>query len=245
MEIIIGRENVPSPRLQLMIDGKIKFYGEPGSVPKTVSRKHCRLVMAAEGIRLENLSQSNVLYVNGKEFEAKSIKPTDIVELGPDRYRLDLETLVSVLSEDRTGKAVSGQKADVLKPEYSLAPLEKVWNDYDKAKFELQVRERKFNALSSGTGILTMGGMVCAFIPAFASVRLVLIVITMVILVVFFIIRMKNSNEVPLLQRELEKQFHKDYVCPNPKCRHFFGNQPYEDISKNVVCPWCKSKFRP
>ena len=243
MEIIIGRENVANPRLQLIVDGLAKFYGEAGSVPKSVSRKHCKLEMTSTTLKIENISGSNVLYINGHEFDAKNVQITDVVELGPDKYRLDLETLVSVMSR-QTVSGHEGKNGETIKPEYSLAHLEQIWNEYDKAKFDIQVRERKFNALSSGTGILSMAGMTCSFIPAFASVRVILIVIALILVVVVFLLRVKKSDQVPLLQRELEKNFHKHYVCPNPKCRHFLGNQPFEDISKNVACPWCKSKFR-
>ncbi len=241
MQIIIGRENVPSPRLQIEADGIKKYYGSNGSVPKSVSRKHCKLTVGPSEMAIESISADNVIYINNREYFSKKLKPGDVVELGPDKYRLDFETIASVLL--KSGTSLPG-KTDVIKPEYSLVHLEKVWDDYDQMKLEFQIKERRFNALSSGVGLLTTGGVACGFIPSLGSLRVVIIILALSLMIICFVIRINNSKEYVLKQRELEKDFHRKYVCPNPQCRHFLGNQPYEDVSRNIVCPWCKAKYK-
>ena len=48
MEILIGRENTNPRRLQISVGDVVKLYGETGSVPKSVSRRHCKLIVSGE-----------------------------------------------------------------------------------------------------------------------------------------------------------------------------------------------------
>ena len=49
MELQIGRESgTESPRLAIVYDGKTNYYGQPGSVPKSVSRKHCLVTVGED-----------------------------------------------------------------------------------------------------------------------------------------------------------------------------------------------------
>ncbi len=57
MDIIIGREaGAASPRLCLKQGEKAFYIGTPGSVPKSVSRSHCRLSIGSDG----SMTLSNV-----------------------------------------------------------------------------------------------------------------------------------------------------------------------------------------
>ena len=48
MKIVIGRES-PNSRLRISVDNKDFFLGENGSVPKSVSRQHCKLTIKEKG----------------------------------------------------------------------------------------------------------------------------------------------------------------------------------------------------
>ena len=108
----------------------------------------------------------------------------------------------------------------------------------------MQINTSRFNAISSIPMILSFGSGALSAMPSLAGSASVFRIIAGVLLVLFVIIRIVNSSKLPLKQRELEQWFHQNYVCPNPKCRRFLGNQPFEDLVKNVGCPNCKSKYR-
>lgn len=230
MEILIGRENTNLRRLQLSVGEVVKLYGETGSVPKSVSRRHCKLIVSGERYMIESLIDGNSVYVNGKEVVSKYLKKGDKVQLGEDHYELDWEVIM-----DLCLNALNG---------YSLSHLKLIWERYDKEKLNMQINTSRFNAISSIPMILSFGSGALSAMPSLAGSASVFRIIAGVLLVLFVIIRIVNSSKLPLKQRELEQWFHQNYVCPNPKCRRFLGNQPFEDLVKNVGCPNCKSKYR-
>ena len=96
MELIIGRES-SSPqsigrRLQIESSSKKKYHlGEQDSVPQTVSRQHCKIVVNNDrSMVLFNLNPNNITFVNGNQVQEKAIDMTDSIELGSDHYNLDL-----------------------------------------------------------------------------------------------------------------------------------------------------------
>ena len=230
MEILIGRENTNLRRLQISVGEVVKLYGETGSVPKSVSRRHCKLIVSGEKYMIESLTDGNSVYVNGKEVVSKYLKKGDKVQLGEDHYELDWEAIM-----DLCLNALNG---------YSLSHLKLVWERYDKEKLNMQINTSRFNAISSVPMILSFGSGALSAMPSLAGSASVFKIIAVALLVLFAIIRIVNSSKLPLKQRELEQWFHQNYVCPNPKCRRFLGNQPFEDLVKNVGCPNCKSKYR-
>ena len=230
MEILIGRENTNLRRLQLSVGEVVKLYGETGSVPKSVSRRHCKLIVSGERYMIESLIDGNSVYVNGKEVVSKYLKKGDKVQLGEDHYEFDWEVIM-----DLCLNALNG---------YSLSHLKLIWERYDKEKLNMQINTSRFNAISSIPMILSFGSGALSAMPSLAGSASVFRIIAGVLLVLFVIIRIVNSSKLPLKQRELEQWFHQNYVCPNPKCRRFLGNQPFEDLVKNVGCPNCKSKYR-
>lgn len=230
MEILIGRENTNLRRLQLSVGEVVKLYGETGSVPKSVSRRHCKLIASGEKYMIESLDDDNSVYVNGKEVVSKYLKKGDKVQLGEDHYELDWEAIMNLCLNALNG--------------YSLSHLKLVWERYDKEKLNMQINTSRFNAISSVPMILSFGSGALSAMPSLAGSALVFRIIAGALLVLFVIVRIVNSSKLPLKQRELEQWFHQNYVCPNPKCRRFLGNQPFEDLVKNVGCPNCKSKYR-
>ena len=236
MELVIGREaGTDKPRLAVTLNGKTVCLGTPGSVPKSVSRRHCKVTVGDDSLMtVENLTVStesegvqNIVYVDGKEYVRRGGVPLDAsIELGPDHYRLDVRALL---------KAVAAGQA------YSIGHLEKVYQDYQQEKLDLQIRQGKLNAISALPGVLSMTSIgLAVFIP---NARVVMIVIAAVFALVFAFIRYKNASKVPLKTREIEDRFREKYICPNPVCNHFLGAVPYKELLKNHHCPYCKCKF--
>lgn len=236
MDIIIGRESGASaPRLCIKQGDKSFFLGVPGSVPKTVSRSHCLLQIAGDKMTISNVSDSNSVYVNGLEYKTKTITKTDLIELGPERYHLDLSEVLALFQKSTKGQAPGAETKT-----YHIAHLKTIWDNYSNDKVNAQVQERRINNVSSIMGILSSLGLICAIIPALAGIRVFTITITIVLGGVFFYIRSRRVN-LPVEQKKADECFQDEYVCPH--CKHFLGNQSYKLVLRNGGCPWCKSKF--
>ena len=235
-ELILGRESGAS-RLHIVMNGKDCVYGAAGSVPRTVSRQHCKLTVEDDGsYTLVNLKPENKTYVNGLAVASKRIDPKkDRVELGPDRYVLAVPVILKVLL---------GGKGDV--KEYPITHLEKVWDEYHDTKLDMQIKERKAGAIRSVTGVFSMAAVACGFIPGIAeltALRILLYAIGLLLAIYFFVKLYRSSSEQPRILDALDKKFRSNYVCPNPECRQFMGYQPYDELKKKPFCPSCKCKF--
>lgn len=232
MELILGRESGTS-RLHISGYNTEKFFGNPGSVPRSVSRQHCKLSVDTQGnCIITNLKPENYTFVNGVAIESKHISFSDRVELGAEHYRINVKDII---------ESVTGKEA----PEtYSILPLQRVWEDYNNAKLEFQIKERKSASIQSVVGIISMLSIACGFIPGIPmAFRVVLYAIALVLGVYFFVIRYKQSEETPRYLADLDQKFHENYVCPNPKCRRFLGYSPYSDLRKTKGCYQCNAKY--
>lgn len=235
-DLIIGREAGSSaPRLCVKQGERSFFIGTPGSVPKSVSRSHCRVQIDGDKMVLSNVSDSNAVLVNGLEYKTKNINMTDLIELGPERYRLDLSCVLALFEKD------SKQQKDEEKAKtYHIAHLKTIWENYSEGKMDIQIGQGKMNAVSAIPGVLSMISIALSFVFTDA-IRIVFITIAAILAFSFAIVRINNAGKIPLKQKEMDERFQDDYVCPH--CKHFLGNQNYKLVLKNGGCPWCKSKF--
>lgn len=212
MEIIIGRD-IQSGKLSLKVDGKGEIQGQ----------QHCKLTINNGQMRLKNLDVNNYTYVNGQSIESKALTLQDRIELGKDHYLLDWSLLKPYLPID-------------------IGPLKLVWEEYERQNLKLQIKERKFNALRSATGLITMIAIVLSLASGGRNIwYLMLYAIAIIISVAFFIKAYIDSSKLPQKRQELIKQFQRDYVCPH--CGHFMGNQSYDILAQNGSCPYCKKQF--
>ena len=225
MEIIIGRDQA-TQKLNVIVDGKSKLFGNKGSVPMDVSRHHISLKQLGQGQwQIKNLNERNVTFVNDIAIESKTISETDQVELGNSHFLFPW----SALSEPKVETV-------------DIRPLKKIWDDYNEERINLQITERKFNAARSATGIITMLAIACSIILGHGPTYLVLYALAIGISIVFTIKAYNNSTNVPRRQQEMNKDFQRKYVCP--KCKHFYGFQDFEIISQNDKCPFCQTKLK-
>ncbi|MBO7588460.1 MAG: FHA domain-containing protein [Bacteroidaceae bacterium] len=238
MEIIIGREST-SPlsiggRLHILTSNKKDYYlGLEGSVPKSVSRQHCKIIIKTDGsMELINLKPTNITYINGIEVIRKTISKSDRIELGGGHFVLDLNSVLDTVKTE-------------IPQSYDISHLKAVWEKYQQTKIEIQVKQSKSAAVQSVTGLLSMASIACGFVPGVPDIiRGVLYGIAIILAVVFFIYRMRHAGENVLQLKELDDQFHKDYVCPNPDCGRFLGVTPYDDLKKQTKsCPVCKAVY--
>ena len=79
MEIIIGREEC-ARRLHCIVCGHEFNIGQVGSVPISVSRRHCKITINESNIHIENINARNITFVDGNQIYSKCIKPTSKVQ---------------------------------------------------------------------------------------------------------------------------------------------------------------------
>ena len=222
MEIIIGRE----PRYgktMLLVDGNEQAPSASQTLPQSVEAQHCKLTIKDGRIHLKNLNVNNYTYVNGQIIESKAISQNDKIELGKDRAIVDWSILSPYMPAD-------------------ISHLKQVWEDYENENIALQIKERKFNAIRSATGIFTMVAIALSIATGGKSKwYFVLYGVAILASVIFFIKAYLDSSKIPQKRLELTRQFQRDYVCP--RCKHTMGSQPYEFLAQNSHCPYCKTQF--
>ncbi len=229
MEILIGRDE-KTAQLRLTVDNDATQYGEPDSVPLSVSRQHCSLVIGDDDQwQLNNLNPQNITRVNGIAINNKAVKPDDRVELGYENYLLPWDAIKALIP-----------------PTADIRPLKNLWEEYTKANQQFKIKERRFNALRSGIGILSMAAIAFGFILGRNSnnhLYIILYLLALLLSVAFFIKTLRQSSTVVKEQEKIVKDFQTKCVCPH--CGRYLGNYLfYENLAKNDNCPYCKIKFK-
>ena len=232
MDVVIGREpGVAAPRLCIKEGNNTKYLGQPGSVPKTVSRNHCRVESIGDGkYKIINISNQNSVFVNGLECQTKTICKDDLVELGADHYKLNLDVIIKTFAKEEPKT-------------YSISHLKKVWDDYSQTKIDMQIAEKKMGVFSSIPGSISMISIALTAFKNFEKYRVLLVTVAAIFGIVFIVIRLRIAVNGPMKHRELDDSFQDNYICPNPDCHHFLGNKNYKLILRDGRCPFCKSKF--
>lgn len=243
MELVIGREPQGN-QLMIVVDGKPYRMDVGKNVPNSVSRynhsdgtAHCRIIISTNGMRLENLNEMNVTYVNGEEVESCKISKTSVIELGEDQYRINLAKILTLIG---------------YQPTYSIKHLRRVWKRYDKALLRLQLEDKKKQNQQKLQGILSQASMVLVIIPSVMPtfpiptwLRAVLVMGALALGVYFYMRGNQTDDSFIIKKRELDDQFKEDYVCPNPKCKQFLGFSPYDSIKSKKKCGTCNCNYQP
>lgn len=256
--ILVGKEPEKGRLLiSTSVNGKTvnATLGDPGSVPSCVSRcrpaegiAHCKIVLSDNGdMVLTNLKPENVTYVNGREIISKKITSDADVSLGKLKYPINIKEILSIVN--RPAGQPAGVKPSQKVNEYSIRPLKAVWDTYHDEMFNLQKRQKN-QALVKGlymplTILSSIAGIAARHIgldDSIASAISYLMYATAAF--VLFYGLYKSFTDKSLEEKEqISEKFQNDYVCPNPECRHFMGNQPYKILRQNSSCPYCKCKF--
>lgn len=238
MEIIIGREE-GARRLHCIVNGREFNIGTAGTVPMSVSRRHCKITVNGGSINIENIKAQNVTFVDGNQIFSKSITPTSRVQLGEERFLVPLQQILQM-----SGVLPSnGKDPNKEAPTFSLKPMEVVWNEYDSRKMAIQNDAAKSANKQRLQGILSMLGTCMAFIPGIdQTIRIVIIVAALAVAIYFFV---KGSMNATVQQQlhDLDDEFAKKYKCPNPACGKPFGATPYRNIEYNKQCFACGCKY--
>ncbi len=256
--ILIGREHDQS-RLLIAIqgNGKNAATGSPGSVPASVSRckpaegmAHAKISVDQSGnMVLTNMKSQNVTFVNGHEIASKRVSLSDTIELGKDKFNINLSVVIET-AKKILSVAPSPQP---LAKKFNISHLEWVWNDYHDKVIEIRRRQKQQGVYASLPMFCTLGAGVLGFVLSnildeeykgvIQALSGILGAIGLVLLAFSFIKR-KNDTSIEDLE-ELSEEFQDRYVCPNPDCNKFLGNISYKLLKKqySMHCPYCRSEF--
>lgn len=233
MEIIIGREE-GARRLHCIAGGRDFNLGVAGSVPTSVSRKHCKLVINGDRMSIENLKDLNVTFVDGNQVFSKVITANSHVQLGNEKYNLPLKEIIGLVAPKKTAKPSKPEKEV---PTFSLAPLEAVWNEYDRLKLELQQgNENRAKKQQKKMG-LRMAASAAAIVinPIIGFIANGVMGASMM--------ASSNNESNAVLLRKLDEELDNTYKCPNPECGRPFGPIPYRRLKYKPKCPSCGCKY--
>lgn len=234
MEIIVGRKPETN-QLKITIGKQAKVCGTENSVPNSVSRTHFSLTtVEGGGFTLANLNPANETFVNGVSVESKYVTQNDKIELGASHYMFDW-----------------GLIAEVSPVLIDIRPLKRVWNEYHTQKLKMQIQQGRFNAIKSLSGLLSMAAMLAMVFESNKddggggiSIRMIIYGFAALFTLVAFVITFINAKKIPEQQDAIDRRFRKRYVCPNPKCHHFMGTQPYDVLAQGSGCPYCRAQYK-
>ena len=240
--ILIGKE--PSQgRLLVAIQGNVKSsaIGQAGCVPACVSRckpaegiAHAKITVETDGkMILTNMKSQNVTYVNGAEIASKRVSVENTIELGKDRFSVNLPMVIEAAKKIAVSPSSHSSKSDITAAttgvkKYNISHLEHVWSDINDRRKEILSKQKKINLVRSGCGVFTMCAMPC--ISIFGYVGYILTGIGIVGNIYSFVgLKYDDTKEVI---EQLNEDFQDRYVCPNPDCNKFLGNISYKLLKK-------------
>ena len=228
MEIIIGR-NAQNGQLNLTMGNKTMPFGGVDSVPRSVSRRHCRIQVLPNGTyNIENLKMENDTYVNGSPIFTKTVTPNDVVELGGEQYKLSWDAIKQLIDQ------VTPKTADI-------RPLKRIWMHYEEETNAIQADMAKKNAIRGIAGAFGTLGILIAFVPSLGLIRFILMGIGLIITITMVVIAYNDSKKAPIKRKMLQQKLRNNYVCPC--CKKYF-NMDYDLLVRQYdQCPYCKAKF--
>lgn len=261
--ILIGKEPGQG-RLLVNISGSTKSIaiGAPGSVPNSVSRckpaegvAHAKITIDSNGvITVFNAKPQNVTYVNGSEIASKRVEHNCSIELGKDRFAVDLSVILNGAikllavpspaphpAPQPAPRPVPAHDLNLSRRKFNISHLEHIWYGHLQSRKAILANQKKINLVRSGCGMFTMCAMPCIFF--FGPVGYLLTGIGLIGNLYSFV-GLKNDDTADAIER-LNEDFQERYVCPNPDCNKFLGNISYRLLKKqhSMHCPYCKCEY--
>ncbi len=238
MEIIIGREE-GARRLHCIAGGREFNIGQAGSVPLSVSRRHCKITINGSNINIENIKAQNVTFVDGNQIFSKGITPTSKVQLGEDKFLVPLQQILQLVGVSSANTATTPKEV----PTFSLKPMKTVWEEYEGRKMEIQNNAARSANNQRLQGLLSMLGVIIGLIPGIDITLRIVIVVAALSIGVYFFMKGRIGTTVQQQLHDLDEEYAKKYKCPNPACGRPFGAIPYRNIEYNKQCLACGCKY--
>lgn len=252
MTLLIGKEPEKG-RLLIAIEGTkmVGAIGMPGSVPNSVSRckpaegvAHCKIVIGHDGsLTLYNLKEQNQTFVDGMKILQKRIKEDSKLELGCQHYPLATDAVLTAAAK-LLGVAPPPPPAK----EFSIRPLKMVWSRYQEDQKAVLKERNRIAMMGRIPMMFTLGSGVLATLAktqdwgdGIFGVTIVMSVVGLALLI-YGLYLSANDQSIDKLE-ELKDQFERDYVCPNPDCRHYQEGRKYTLLLQDGSCRYCRCKF--
>mgnify|MGYP002853174363 CR=1 FL=1 len=227
-EILFGRDPADNT-LKISANG-VSQNKEP--VPQSVSRQHCKITITDDGKAIiTNLNPRNCTFVNGVAITSQAIGGGDRIELGGERYPLDISKLKL--------------------PTYvSISHLKRIWDNYQLQQQQMKVKNIRMAAIRSLTGVFSILAIVLAQFnfglerQTADTLRILLYCLTGISLLWFVFSTWTGAKRRVQKEEKIRRDFQRAYVCPCSKCGMFFGyDTPYEMLIRNGKCNKCNSHF--
>ena len=219
----------------------------------TVSREHCKLTSNADGTyTLENIS-ANGTFVNDTSIIRTMVTPDTIVRLGATftisvRDLLPLQVAAPKPQQQPRQQTQQPQQPTIdpnqERYEREFRKLKAVYKRYKEDEAAIQKEINMTNFLRTLPMILmSMISLGTACIPDIGNLPRVIIGIIGLGLSVFSVVKLYNGSvNNPDKFNALKDQLMIDYVCP--KCGHFLGFVPFENLENRSKCDYCKCKWK-
>lgn len=227
------------------------IIGREGNTPlrvpsqhTTVSRKHAMLKPMGPGkFEIEGIAQRTFI-VNGQVQQRAAVGLDTPLVFGVDfhttvRQLLKLQPVVA--------PPPPPPPPPPLPPFYGQ--LEKVWREYNDKKQRLALSVSRLNnarmvVLPLGSGLSIAASVLGAGDGTWKLLGSVIgIIFSVLVSIIIGQLSIKRQQKVQVETEELTAKFMLEYVCANPKCKHFLGYTPPTVLKANGVCPYCKSKI--
>ena len=245
-EILIGREPEKG-RLMIAVDvngqHKAVVLGDFKSVPDGVSRckpaegtAHCKITVDANGsVTVTNLKSANYTYVNNQGIATKRGVKTDAqLQLGVSKYPVSVNAIVEAAKK----------LLPVPIKEYSISHLKTVWDEYDTTMEEIQHRQHVRSKMSMLPIMISMAiGLLSSVLGQYVNKNSWFGWLLAIIPLLFYIRNFTRKDTSIEDRKAATNRLIDNYVCPNPKCHHYLGAQPYKVIRQNQNCPYCKCRW--
>ena len=255
--ILIGREP-KGGRLLVAVDvnGTLKTgaIGKPQSVPNFVSRligdtkaSHCKITVGKDGrMRISQGKKDALIYVDGNQVENVHLDAQSKVALGEGRFEINISTILAVANKIVVGNSTPPQSSET--EEYDISHLKAVWNAYHDGELALKKRQTQIGLLSRVPMFFTLGGGVISGISSQFGWPTWITLITALLGAVGFVLfifglYLSITFHLTDKQEALKEEFMDKYICPNDKCMHFLGFQPFRILKQNKGCSYCRCKW--
>lgn len=254
--ILIGKEPGQG-RLLVSVMGKTAAIGSPNSVPASVSRckaaegvAHAKIMVDQNGnMVMTNMKTQNVTYVNGSEIISKRVQPANTVELGKDRFSVNLPVVIETAKKIVGGATPPPPPISPSAPakKFNISHLKRVWETYETeidriAHQQQETGKKRMLPIMIGS----LSGFASPILAALVAVNTLYITVPVAAISfgMYFINYRKKDTSYEERKHATER-LTDEYVCPNPDCNKFLGSISYKLLKKqySMQCPYCRSEF--
>lgn len=219
------------------------IIGREGNTPlrvpaahTTVSRKHAMLkLVSMDKYEVEGIGP-RVFMVNGETKQRAVVGLDTPLQFGID-FRITVRQLLKIAPPPPPP------------PPAGYEHLEKIWREYNDTKQRLSISVSRLNnarmvVLPLGSGLSIAASVIGAGDNTWKFIGSIIgIIFSVLVSIIIGQLSIKRQRRVQAETEELTAKFMLEYVCPNPKCRHFLGYTPPAVLKAKNVCPYCKAKL--